>query len=214
MKVSQKVYDQKLSFLSVLALDELAVIANKHLDGAIIEAGCALGGSAIVIADAKKKEIPFFIYDTFNMIPSPSDKDDAAVHRFYENMYAGKAKGIRGSKYYAYHDNLQKEVQNTFLEFNLDLFENNIHMICGDIRDTMHVDFPVSFAHIDCDWYESVKVCLQQIWPNLVIGGTLVIDDYHTWSGCTAAVTEFFAEKDKKEYYFLMKQRLHIIKES
>lgn len=207
MNVSQEVYNQKLSFLTKEALDELIY---EYLDGAIIEAGCALGGSAIVIASTKKKETPFFIYDTFKMIPPPTKKDGPAVRKFYDNMYAGKALGIRGSKYYAYHNNLYEEVKTNFANFNLVPDQNNINMIKGDICETMHIDFPISFAHIDCDWYDSVKVCMQQIWPNLVLGGIMVIDDYYTWSGCTLAVNEYL--KDRKDYRFVKKKRLHITK--
>jgi len=216
MIVSQEIYKKKLSFLSVLALNELVDVIKtnikNNINGSIIEAGCALGGSAIVIASAKNLETSFFVYDTFTMIPAPSEKDGEDVHLFYKNMKAGKAPGIRGSKYYAYIDNLFEKVQNTFLEFNLDLILNNICLIKGDIQDTMVIDFPVSFAHIDCDWYKSVMTCLQRIWPYLVVGGTLVIDDYNAWSGCFKAVTDFFVLQDKKNFNFVKKSRLHIIK--
>ena len=216
MTVSQEIYKRNLSFSSISALDELAKIvsANRrnNIIGTIIEAGCALGGSAIVIASAKSLETSFLIYDTFNMIPAPSDKDGQDVHAFYKKMKAGNAPGIRGSKYYAYVDNLYQKVRSTFLEFGLELFSNNITLIRGDIRDTMAIDFPISFAHLDCDWYESVMFCLQRIWPCLVIGGTLVIDDYNAWSGCKKAVTDFFVLQDKKSFNFVKKSRLHIIK--
>jgi len=218
MKVSQKVYQQKLSFSSVSALDELVEIVvnneKQNINGHIIEAGCALGGSAIVIASAKSLKRPFNVYDTFSMIPSPSEKDGEDVHKFYEKIKSGKAPGIRGSKYYAYQDNLYNIVRTNFLKFDLNLSLNNISLIQGDIKNTMYINFPVSFAHIDCDWYESVMTCLQRIWSNLVVCGTLVIDDYYAWSGCTQAVNEFFNLKDKTEYNFIEKLRLHIIKRS
>ena len=216
MIVSQEVYKRKLSFLSIAALEELAEIVriNKEcgVEGAIVEVGCALGGSAIVIASAKNLEQSFFVYDTFSMIPAPSEKDGNDIQIFYKRMKAGGAPGIRGSKYYAYVNNLFEKVQATFLEFNLDVSLNNISLIKGDIKDTMTINFPVSFAHIDCDWYASVMTCLQQIWPNLVIGGTLVIDDYDAWSGCRSAITDFFALQDNRNFKFVKKLRLHIIK--
>jgi len=218
MKVSQQVYQQKLSFLSVSALDELFKVVTenreKGVNGCIIEAGCALGGSAVVIASAKSPETSFYIYDTFNMIPPPSKKDGKDVHDFYEKIKAGGAPGIRGSKYYAYVENLYEKVRKIFLDFNLDPILNNIHLIQGDILDTMQVDCPVSFAHIDCDWYSSVMTCLERIWPNLVIGGTLVVDDYYAWSGCREAVDEFLALRNKSEYTLIRKLRPHIIKRS
>jgi asparagine synthase (glutamine-hydrolysing) len=55
----------------------------------------------------------------------------------------------------------------------------------------LHVSEPVALAHIDGDWYRSVMTCLRRIEPNLVPGGTLVIDDYRAWSGCKRAVDEY-----------------------
>ena len=66
-------------------------------------------------------------------------------------------------------------------------------------------------AHIDCDWYESVKLSLEQITPNLVKGGYLIIDDYYRYSGCTTAVDEYFKDK-KNQFKFLKKERLVVKK--
>ncbi len=69
----------------------------------------------------------------------------------------------------------------------------------------------MAFAHIDCDWYESVKVCLERIEPKLVGGGILIIDDYYTWSGCKKAVDSYFRYR-RDEFHFVKQGRLHIIK--
>ena len=74
----------------------------------------------------------------------------------------------------------------------------------------MHVSYPVALAHLDCDWYESLMTCLEQIEPHLIPGGRFVIDDYYNWSGCTRAVDEFFS--GRAAYQFVHKSRLHIVK--
>jgi asparagine synthase (glutamine-hydrolysing) len=65
-------------------------------------------------------------------------------------------------------------------------------LIEGLVQETMVITEPVVFAHIDVDWYDPVKTCLQQIWPNLVKGGSLILDDYHDWGGCRKATDEYF----------------------
>ena len=77
------------------------------------------------------------------------------------------------------------------------------------VRLTQVGDEPVALAHIDGDWYNSVKVCLDRIAPRLVPGGVLVIDDYDAWSGCRKAVDEWFAGKDDR-FEFVRRERLHI----
>lgn len=214
--IINKVKKKNLTYLSMSALKELSevAIANEKLGikGHIIEAGCGLGGSAIVIASSKAIERSFYIYDVFGMIPPPSEKDGKDAHQRYEVIETGRSQGVRGGVYYGYVNNLYEQVQNTFKEFGTDLNANSITLIRGLYQDTIRVDFPVSLAHIDCDWYESVTTCLQRIWPNLVIGGTMVIDDYYTWSGCKRAVDEYFNDQNKSDCDFIKKSRLHIVK--
>jgi len=61
------------------------------------------------------------------------------------------------------------------------------------VQDTLRVDEPVAFAHVDVDWYEPVKTCLERIVPRLSRGGALVLDDYNDWSGCRKATDEYFS---------------------
>lgn len=186
-------------------------LEKKRMPGIFIEAGCALGGSSIVIASVKSPERPFFLYDVFGMIPPPSQRDGADVQARYEIIRTGRSKGINGELYYGYQEDLYETVQDNFKDFGLDLVQNNVHLVRGLYEHTLHVNTPVAFAHIDCDWYESVIVCLQRIAPFLVKEGILVIDDYHAWSGCRAAIDEFFSDK-KGQYLFQERRRLQIKK--
>ncbi len=49
---------------------------------------------------------------------------------------------------------------------------------------------PVSFLHVDCDLYSSTKVCLEHLYPKVVDGGFVIIDDY-ALNGCKKAVHEY-----------------------
>ena len=180
-------------------LHNQAVLASEH-DGIFIEAGCALGGSSIVIAAARSPSKKLYIYDVFGMIPPPSNADGADVHERYSVIKSGNSPGIAGNKYYGYIENLIDEVKSNFKSCKVSL--SNVEFVKGLYQDTMKIDEPVAFAHIDCDWYESVMVCLNQIIPNLVIGGRVVVDDYFAWSGCKAAVDEFFSDKQSFQILF------------
>jgi asparagine synthase (glutamine-hydrolysing) len=214
--VIMKVKEKNLTYLDRQALIELAKIAlvneQREVDGTIIEAGCALGGSAIVLASSKARERPFYIYDVFGMIPPPSIRDGQDIHRRYRVIESGNSSGIGGECYYGYEEDLYLKVQQNFNEFRLETNTYNIKLIKGLYEDSLRVNFPVSLAHIDCDWYDSVMVCLNRIEPHLVLGGTLVIDDYFCYSGCKRAVDDYFSNQDKSKYQFEKKSRLHIIK--
>lgn len=213
--VIDRVLQEQLTYLEKAALTELVEVALKNeqtgIEGLIVEAGCALGGSAIALASVKTKKRGLFVYDVFGMIPSPSEQDDQDVHERYAIIRSGAAQGIGEHQYYGYEDNLFEKVYQTFIRFGLRPEKNQIHLIKGLFEDTLQIRSPIALAHIDCDWYESVMTCLTRIEPQLVPGGTLVIDDYYAWSGCRKAVDEFFKDR-RSEFDFLEKRRLHIVK--
>lgn len=181
--------------------------------GIMLETGCAAGGSAITLASAKNPQRSLFVYDVFGMIPPPSSKDGVDVHERYQKILDGQSHGISGTMYYGYQSDLYAQVQQRFADFGYPVTDHHVHLVKGLYEDTLVIDQPVLLAHIDCDWYDSVMTCLQAIEPYLVIGGTLVIDDYYNWSGCKLAVDDYFANK-RMSYTFLKRGRLHITKRS
>jgi asparagine synthase (glutamine-hydrolysing) len=171
-------------------------IESDGLPGLVIEAGAARGGSAIVLAAAKAPERPMKVYDVFGMIPAPGEHDGADVHERYAKIAAGGARGVGGDTYYGYRDDLYEEVTESFSRLGVPLEEHNVELVRGLFEDTIRLDEPVAFAHLDGDWYESTMTCLERIAPLLVPGGRIVLDDYYKWSGCRAAVDEYFADRD------------------
>lgn len=214
-EVIRRVKNEKLTYLNTSALIDLYLatqaIQSRNINGAFIEAGCALGGSALVIASGKKKDREFFIFDTFKLIPPPSERDGEDGQRRWNEISLGKSKGLDGEEYYGYIGNLLDRVKKSFVRFGFSPIENNISFVPGFFDETMVINYPVALAHMDCDWYDSVMTCLNRIEPNLVRGGILIIDDYEHWSGCRKAVDEYFAGK-KEEYLFKQLTRLHVIK--
>jgi hypothetical protein len=199
----EKIIKKKLTFLKIDALTNLKnnILETNNIEGNIIETGCALGGSAICIALFKNKDKKFNIYDVFDIIPEPTDKDDYNTHKRYNIIKDGNAKGIGDDVYYGYKNDLLKDVINNFKDFNIDPNENNINFIKGLYKDTLLINEPVSFAHIDCDFYDPVMNSLNQIVPYLSINGIITIDDYYCWSGCKKAVNEYF-KNIKKHFCF------------
>lgn len=213
--VVREVRKRRLTYLGYDALSDLdrAVrrIESAGVPGIILEAGCALGGSLVVLGTAKRRERPLRAYDVFGMIPPPSEKDGPDIHARYLTVAAGEASGIGGDRYYGYQDDLLDRVAGTLRSFGLDPAAHRIELIQGLFQETLRVEEPVALAHIDADWYQSVLTCLDQVEPHLSPGGALVIDDYDHWSGCRKAVDEYFADK-RDDYAFVRRARLHIVR--
>lgn len=214
-QVIRRVLREGWTYLDEAALYALAQqvvgLEGAQQPGILIEAGCALGGSALVIAQAKAQRRPFYIYDAFGLIPPPSAHDQADAHQRYAEIAAGHSPGINGQRYYGYETNLQAKVRANFATCGLAPAAHAIHFVPGLYAETLWVDQPIAFAHIDCDWYDSVLTCLQRITPQLVAGGVMIIDDYHDWSGCKRAVDSYFADLGT-QFTFTMHARLHIRK--
>lgn len=213
--VLHRIRSQKLSYLEMAALIDLyeAVenVEKQKIPGVLIEAGTALGGSAIAMAAAKQPERALFVFDAFETIPPPSERDDSDAHQRYALIQSGKAVGLKGTPYYGYQTNLLQQVEQNFVRFGFPLSAHHINLVKGYYIDTLRVDQPVAIAHLDCDWYDSVMTCLERIVPYLAIGGRLIIDDYAHWSGCRRAVEDFFGGR-REGFEFIMKSRLHIVR--
>ncbi len=206
---------EHLTFLKESNLRELASVVldieSAKLPGLLIEAGTARGGSAIVMAAAKTPDRPMKVYDVFGMIPPPTEQDGPDVHARYEKIAAGEARGVGGDTYYGYRDDLYQEVTDSFARLGVPVDEHSVELIRGLFEDTIDLDEPVAFAHLDGDWYESTMTCLTRIAPLLVPGGRIVLDDYEMWSGCRTAVDEYFAGREG----FRLEQRakMHVIRD-
>lgn len=209
-----RVRREKLSFLRADQLRNLATLV-RDLDaagvpGAIVECGTARGGSGIVLAAAKATDRPMKVYDVFGMIPPPSEHDGADVHERYRAITAGQAKGLDGEVYYGYRTDLHAEVTESFRRLGVPVEDNDVELVQGLFEDTIHLDGPVAFAHVDGDWYESTMTCLERIAPRLSVGGRIVVDDYYGWSGCQRAVDEYFRGRDG--FRLLRRRKLHVLR--
>ncbi len=206
------VHAEGLSYLEASALDDLHRAVKQMdaqgIEGVLIEAGCAMGGSAIVMAAAKKASRPFLVYDVFGMPPAPTAGDGSETHARYEVIRSGKSQGIGGRRYYGYIDDLHGEVQKSFGRLGMPVDAINVRLVRGLLQETMRGDEPVALAHLDCDRHDAVRTALDRIVPRLVRGGRLIVDDS---SGSRKAVEDYFAGK-RKDFRFLERARLNIVR--
>jgi predicted O-methyltransferase YrrM len=209
----RRVQAEALTYLDRLALCELhAAVARAEQDrrpGALIEVGCALGGSALVMAAARAPGRPFRVYDVFGMPPGPSEGDGPDVHARWAEIAGGRSEGIGGRTYYGYVDNLLERVAETFRAHGFHPGHDGIELVPGLVQDTLGDTGPVAVAHVDCDRYASVMTCLERIAPRLVPGGVMIVDDYDSKSGCRRAVDEYFRGRGA-EYRLVRRTGLHV----
>ncbi len=199
--VSRAVKRERLTYLTATKLrsleDCLRRIDAEQVEGRCLELGVALGGSAIVIATLASTR-SFTGYDVFGQIPAPGTHDDAKSHERYQVIAAGKSQGIGGDDYYGYEPELRQRVIRSFAQHGLTVDGGRISLVQGLFEHTLLLEGkgPVALAHIDCDWYEPVKLAIERIYPVLSRGGYLIFDDYLDYGGCRRAVHELLSARD------------------
>jgi len=200
--LARKMRHAKLTYLSRARFHRLETVLDSVLkagvSGDLMEFGVALGGSAIVIASRSNDQRAFHGFDVFAMIPPPSgEKDGKAAMDRYETIKSGASQGIGGERYYGYRDDLLESVTAAFAANRLPVDGKRIVLHKGLFEDTWasYGGSAIAFAHIDCDWYDPVRFCLESVAEHLSPGGAIVLDDYHDYGGCKAAVDEFLAKR-------------------
>ena len=154
-----------------------AAMAMPPAARAAVEVGVCQGGSAKFIADALRGrglDLPLYACDTFDGHVEVDEARDAR-HK------VGKQFRIRFDKVVDY-------LKDTAA----------VRILKGDIRATagdIPAELPLGLVHIDVDVYPITRFCLERFAPQVVPGGTIVVDDYgfKTCPGAKQAVDEFVA---------------------
>jgi hypothetical protein len=93
---------------------------------------------------------------------------------------------------------------------------NNIFLIKGKVENTLRnikkLPKKISILRLDTDFYESTKIELEVLFPRIVKGGVLIIDDYGFWKGAKKAVDEYFCDYRQFFHYIDHSCRLLIKK--
>lgn len=151
---------------------------TEGVPGDVVECGTARGGSAALIGLSLKQmgaDWRLWVFDTFEGLPAP----DVTGPDWEEGRgYTGR---FRGSL---------EEVRELFKKCGILSKATFVKGLFIDTLPGCGVQ-AISLLHIDCDWYESVKLCLDTFYERVSSGGIIQIDDYGHWEGARKAVDEF-----------------------
>jgi hypothetical protein len=70
-----------------------------------------------------------------------------------------------------------------------------MHFVEGRVEETLPAAAPseIALVRLDTDWYGSTRHALEQLYPRLVPGGVLLLDDYGHYPGARSAVDDYLA---------------------
>lgn len=183
---------ENLTFLEEDALqlhkELLRGIERLGVPGVVMETGVAKGGSALTLAALKRQSRCMHLYDTFEGMPPPSQRDGEDVHRRYAFIKAGK----EDPGYYGYNKDLLGYVRRQFVEAGLPPDSYGVTFHKGLFNETLEVPWGVAYAHLDGDWYESTRTVMERVVPKLSVRGVMILDDIFGYSGAHDAFNTFF----------------------
>tara|TARA_B100000579_G_C22762538_1_gene819706 strand:- start:79 stop:834 length:756 start_codon:yes stop_codon:yes gene_type:complete len=175
-------------------LQSIKHVINNKIDGDIVECGVWKGGNLILAQkylDLRGIKKNIYGFDTFSGMTEPEKIDVDYRNISASDMYLLHKKKDKNQNAWAFCslDDVKKNLNET-------VKKNNIILVEGRVEKTLlekkNLPNKISVLRLDTDWYSSTKVELENLYPRLVSGGFLIIDDYGHFKGCKKAVDEYF----------------------
>lgn len=138
-------------------------LSQKYLkaDTSFIEVGTWKGGVSAIVAHANsKKNVEYYLCDTFEGVVKSSKKDTFFKDKEYSDASIEDVKSATS------------------------LINSKVNLVSGTFPESfknINLKHPISFAHIDVDTYNSAKDSIDFILNNSVKGAVIVLDDYGGW---------------------------------
>ncbi len=172
--------------------ESVKYILKNDLKGDFVECGVWKGGSCMLIAytllAAGVSDRVIWLYDTYTGMSRPGEHDgdkekiEWEKHRVNEDMNNWCLASLEEAEW---------NMKNTGYPVQ------NLRFIKGRVEETIPGEMPgmACLIRLDTDWYASTKHELEHLYPLLVNGGVLIIDDYGVWQGSKRATDEFFKNR-------------------
>jgi len=172
-------------------------LVKNNIQGDFVECGVWRGGSTMAAIDTLIKNgdtsREIYLYDTFEGMSEPTEHDKVFTGTAADELMSSSDREDATSVWcYSALDEVQKNVG------TLKYPAAKVHYVKGKVEDSIPQTLPgkIALLRLDTDWYESTAHELKHLYPLLVPGGVIIIDDYGHWEGARKAVDEYIeAEK-------------------
>jgi O-methyltransferase len=173
-------------------------VTDAGIGGAIVECGVWRGGSsmlgALALLARRDSSRTLWLYDTFDGMAPPGELDVT-----YDGLPARALLATQERTGDAVNDWCVASIED--VRANMDATgypRERVRLVEGKVEETIPAQMPHTIAvlRLDTDWFESTWHELVHLYPRLVPGGVLIIDDYGWWKGAREAVDRYFAEHE------------------
>lgn len=165
-------------------LENLRLCATHSLlKGDIIECGTWKGGMIAGMAEVLGSEGRcYYLFDSFEGLPEVEPIDGLAAKRWQENRESEN-----------YYNNCKAD-----LSFARDAMArsgaSDVIFVKGWFKETLpafECKREIAILRLDGDWYDSIAICLQYLYPHVAYKGVIIVDDYYVWEGTSRAVHDY-----------------------
>lgn len=211
-EVVNKIISDSLTMVSRERLIATAIAASyvskNKIEGDFVECGVWRGGNSILAASVFKRlnqQRVVHLFDTFSGMTKPTSKDFSLGQKEDAQVIYSELVTDETSQESDWCRASLDEVRENFSSFELPL--SSVNFIQGDVLKTLRqpekLPEKISILRLDTDWFESTKLELEVLYPRLVEGGVLIIDDYGHWGGAKEAVDEYFRNREKPLFNYI-----------
>ena len=162
--------------------------------GDVCEFGVAQGETSALIAnEIQSRKKTLHLFDSFEGLPKPTEKD-----QLKEDIFSlGSMDAYTGTM--SYPEEMVRTRLKT-ISFPHERFVIHKGFIEQILKDDSNLPKKVSFAFVDFDFYEPIKLTLDFLHQVTSKGTIIIVDDYDYFStGAKTAVDEFVEEKNSSE---------------
>jgi O-methyltransferase len=179
-------------------IDAVRHVVGRGVEGDLVECGVWRGGSVLAmiltLQEMGATDRDIHLYDTFEGMTAPTEHDvsplDPPALETWEQAQEGSERAW--SELFAPETFNFDDVKQTVLGTGYPA--ERIHFVKGPVEETLPGAVPerIALLRLDTDWYESTRAEMEHLYPRLVGGGVLIIDDFGHWEGARRAVEEYF----------------------
>jgi O-methyltransferase len=160
------------------------------IPGAIVECGTWKGGMIAGIARLLGENREYYLFDSFEGLPKVEAIDGSAARSWQANTESP-----------GYYDNCRASTEDALAAMSIAKISEP-HLIKGWFEETLplaSIPGGIAILRMDADWYKSTYQILDSLFPQVITGGLILIDDYYTWDGCSKAVHDYLSEHKRPE---------------
>jgi len=187
----------------VALIDAVRYCVRNQLPGGFAECGVWRGGSvlAMVMAlqDLGRDDRDFYLFDTFTGPTEPTEEDVSARQEPAVKTWRRYQERNVTPWGEAFHPTIfNEEIVRTTVG-STGYPAERLHFVAGRVEETVPDRAPEQLAvlRLDTDFYVSTRHEMVHLYPRLVSGGVLIVDDYGHWQGARRAVDEYLAAQPK-----------------